>query len=156
LRKDERALAVLVRSAGVAAHVALALEHDALVDHEARARDVADEAGGCPDLETLAGDDVAGDAAVDDNRAAGDLRVHHGTLADRERVLRDDLALDAALDAGRTLERQLADDARPLAEEAARAAAVVTDGPGLVAVVHLPLHGRDSSGRSGTVEPAGA
>src|SRR5262245_19548461 len=98
-------------------HVALPLEHDSFLDHEARRRDVAKELSRRPDLETLSRGDVTGHTTLDHDRVADDLRVHDGALSDRQRLLRGDLTLDLALDANGPFERELPDHAAPLPQE---------------------------------------
>src|SRR5579862_8539315 len=146
--REERDLAVLLDAGDRlrGAHGALALEDDALVDHEARGEDVAEDLAGRADLEPLTGGDVARDLAVNDDRGAVDLRIDDGGLADGERVLRADLALHMSLDADGALEGELAADTAPLAEERGRRGRVVAVGS--LALGHLHLPGRRVARRS--------
>src|SRR5258708_5257811 len=72
-------------------HGAVTLEDHALLDDQARRRDVAEQLSWRLDLDALARRDVASDLALDDYGAAEDLRVDDRRLADDQRVLRGDL-----------------------------------------------------------------
>src|SRR5438309_181427 len=136
----------LDRSGLRAGHRALPLEDDALLNDEARRRDVAEDLARRPDLQAFARCDVARHLAVHHDRGPGDVRVDDRALADGECVLRGDFALYLALDADRPLEGELAGDPATLAEERAGSARLVHLGR-LVALEHLPLPWRRIPGR---------
>src|SRR3990172_6935571 len=89
-------------------HLALALEDDALLDHQRRTLDVAAHLRRVVQLDRVLGPHVSLHLAVHDDAAAGDLGGNLGALTDDEHIARDDGAGELAVDPYRSLEGQLA------------------------------------------------
>src|SRR6266849_2397488 len=96
-------------------HVAVAIEHDALVHDEGRGHDVGLHAGVSAELDRVARFDLAVDLAIDHDGAAGDVSGDLGGLADDEEIVGGDLTGEGAVEADLTLEAQLSleNEARP-------------------------------------------
>src|SRR3989442_6417669 len=71
-----------LNGSGTGIHVAVALEHHALIHREAGRRDVCLHAGMPLELDGVARFDLPGDLSSDDHRAAADVRVDLGLLPD--------------------------------------------------------------------------
>src|SRR5437867_4368105 len=97
-------------------HVAVPVEHDALVHDQRRGREVGLHAGVSAKLDGVAGLDLPVDLAVDHNGAAGDVSRDFGRLADDEEIVRGDLAGEGAVETDLTLEAELSFEHEPWAE----------------------------------------
>src|SRR5713101_7513299 len=110
-------------------HVAVAVEHDALVHDEGRGNEVGLHAGVPAELDRVASLDLAVDLAVDHDGAAGDVGGDLRGLADDEEVVGGDLAGEGAVETDLTLEAELAFEHEPWAE---RGVSGRVGGPALV------------------------
>src|SRR5581483_12182343 len=124
---------------------AVALEHDAFLEHNDRRLEVTRHARPARELHPLARVHVADELAVHHEGAGADDRVHHTALADDQRVRRGDLALELAVQQHGAGERVLALDLGAFVHEggellAGRGGGSATPGP----------HGGELADRAGT------
>src|SRR6185503_17342044 len=101
-------------------HVAVAVEHDALVHDERRRHEVGLHASVSAELDRVASLDLAVDLAVDHDGAAGDVGRNLGGLADDEQIVRGDLTGERTVETDLTLEAQLSLKNQPWAERGVR------------------------------------
>src|SRR5258706_13503727 len=100
------------------AHLAVALEESAVLDHELRGDEGGLDLRAGQELDALASVHPPADRAPDGDDAAVDVRVHLARLADDQGVVGDDLPLQPPGDAQGFAEAELAQELRPLVHEA--------------------------------------
>jgi len=101
----------------------VALEEHALLDDDHRGLDVAVDAGGAPQLDSLGGEDVADDLTIDQHDPGAHGGVDTALLADDEAVAGDDLAAELPVQHDGPLEGVLALELRAFVDEGREVAA---------------------------------
>src|SRR5258706_188260 len=131
------------------AHLAVALEESAVLDHELRGDEGGLDLRAGQELDALASVHPPADRAPDGDDAAVDVRVHLARLADDQGVVGDDLPLEPPVDAQGVAEAELAQELRPLVHEA-----VEVLGRGALELDHPCLPRKSPSASPGRPAPA--